>query len=196
MRKESTMLLVNHIVWHYRSGMSARRFFANRHEDIFWSAKSKKYYFNLDAVRLPFDEASKLYSRDKRLFPESIDKGKNPTNVWRIPRLNANSRERVVHATQKPIEVVRLPIRALSFPGSVVLDFSAGSGSTTRVAIEENRHSIAADRDPSLNDFLSTQLKNMHNDERLFARNAPYRILSEIDFRLHPVCEHRATRRK
>src|SRR5260370_25279546 len=40
--------------------------------------------------------------RDKRLRPESIDKGKNPTNVWEIGRLNANSGERVGHPAQKP----------------------------------------------------------------------------------------------
>jgi hypothetical protein len=34
---------------------------------------------------VPFDEATKeMYKKDKRLNPKSIDKGKNPTNVWEI----------------------------------------------------------------------------------------------------------------
>jgi len=35
-----------------------------------------------------------LYKKDKRLWHDSIDKGKNPTNVWEIGRLNVNSVER------------------------------------------------------------------------------------------------------
>jgi site-specific DNA-methyltransferase (adenine-specific) len=38
---------------------------------------------------VPFDDSRKeMYKKDKRLNPESIDKGKNPTNVWEIGRLN------------------------------------------------------------------------------------------------------------
>jgi site-specific DNA-methyltransferase (adenine-specific) len=85
--------------------------------------------------------------RDKLLRKESIEKGKNPSNVWEMPRLNGNSLERVGHETQKPLEVIRRLVRALSYPGAVVLDLFAGSGSTTRVAIEEGRHSIAAECD-------------------------------------------------
>ena len=78
---------------------------------------------------MPYNEVTKQrYLRDKRLKSESIEKGKNPTNVWEIPRLNANSLERVGHPTQKPIALVRRLVRALSYPGSTVLDFFAGSG--------------------------------------------------------------------
>ena len=189
MRKESKMLLANLIIWYYKTGMSAHRFFANRHEEIAWFAKTKKYYFNLDDVRVPFDdETKKAYLRDKRLRPESIEKGKNPTNVWEMPRLNGNSLERVGHETQKPLEVIRRLIRALSYPGSTVLDFFAGSGSTTRVAIEEGRHSIAADVSSTLPQFLSDQLKNMnHTGTDLFDAPPPYRLLENDEFKQHPV---------
>ena len=70
----------------------------------------------------------KMYMRDKRLKPESIEKGKNPTNVWEISRLNGNSKERVGHETHKPVELVERLVKALSNPGDLVLDFFAGSG--------------------------------------------------------------------
>ena len=109
MREASKMLLVNLLIWNYPNGMSAHRFFANRHEEIVWFAKSKKYYFDLDSVREPYDEKTKIaYRKDKRLNPDSIEKGKNPTNVWRIGRLNGNSKERVGHPTQKPKELISL----------------------------------------------------------------------------------------
>lgn len=158
LRARPAMRLVNLIVWAYPNGMSAARFFANRHEEIAWFARSSKYYFDLDAVREPYDEATKrTYLKDKRLLAASVEKGRNPTNVWRMQRLNGNSKERVGHPTQKPREVIRRLVRALSYPGSVVLDFFGGSCVTTRVAIEEGRHSIVADRDPKLREYWKKQ---------------------------------------
>lgn len=150
MRHHTTLKLINVIVWHYYNGMGGQRFFSNRHEEIVWFAKTKQYFFDLDAVRIPYDEATKTtYKRDKRLNHATIDKGKNPTNVWEIKRLNANSKERVGHPTQKPMAIIQRLIRGLSFPGAVVLDFFCGSGTTGRAAIQENRHSILCDADPA-----------------------------------------------
>jgi site-specific DNA-methyltransferase (adenine-specific) len=172
LRKHSSMRLVNLIVWYYANGMSAHRFFANRHEEIVWFAKSKKYWFDLDAVREPFDEATKIaYKKDKRLRHASIEKGKNPTNVWRIGRLQGNSLERVGHPTQKPEAIIRRVIRAMSYPGSVVLDFFAGSCSTMRVAIEEGRHSISGDNDEKIFKYLDKQL----------ARTSKMELFSEVE---------------
>lgn len=159
MRTSSEMLLANLIIWNYPNGMSAQRFFANRHEEIAWFGKTKKYFFDLDAVREPYNEETKAaYMKDKRLNPESVEKGRNPTNVWRMSRLNGNSLERVGHPTQKPAAVIERLIRALSYPGSTVLDFFAGSGVTARVAIQEGRNSICTDADPVFRDYMGKQL--------------------------------------
>lgn len=187
MREHSAMRLANLIVWNYPNGMSAQRFFANRHEEIAWFGKTPKYYFDLDAVREPYDEETKaVYMKDKRLRAETVEKGRNPTNVWRMSRLNGNSKERVGHPTQKPREVLQRIVRALSFPGSVVLDFFAGSGVTTRVCIEEGRHSIAADADPALRGFLDTHLSSMKSDGDLFGGTPGYDLVRELP-QTHPV---------
>ena len=187
LRENSDMLLANLIVWNYPNGMGAHRFFANRHEEIAWFAKTSKYYFDLDSVREPFDEATKrTYMKDKRLRPESIEKGKNPTNVWRLPRLNGNALERVGHPTQKPQVVIQRLVRGLSYPGSTVLDFFAGSGITTRVAIEEGRNSIASDIDPNLRVYLDKQLANM----RSFDSSPAHVFLEDSDLASHPVFDH------
>ena len=185
MRVKSEMRLVNLIVWNYPNGMGAQRFFANRHEEIAWFGKTDKYFFDLDAVREPFDEETKkIYMKDKRLRPESIEKGKNPTNVWQMPRLNGNSKERVGHPTQKPRVVIQRLIKALSFPGSTVLDFFAGSGVTTRIAIDEKRHSIASDVSPTLHTYLAQQLNDLDIFSQL-AEGYSYEIIS--DLKQHPV---------
>jgi site-specific DNA-methyltransferase (adenine-specific) len=160
LRHKSSLRHVNTVVWNYSTGMGAHRFFSNRHEELVWYARTEGYYFDLDAVRERFDAPTlKRYSRDRRLNPESLLKGKNPGNVWRLERLNANSRERVGHPTQKPGAVVSRIVRALSYPGSLVLDPFAGSGVTAHVCIEEGRHSISVDNDRSLDRYLTAHLR-------------------------------------
>ena len=145
-RHNTDLRFTNLVIWYYKNGMSAYRYFANRHEEAVWLTKTKKYYFDLDSVRSQYSSKQKQIAlKDKRLIPANIEKGKNPTNVWEIGRLNGNSKERVGHPTQKPLEIIRRFVKSLSYEGSVVLDFFAGSGTTARVCIEENRHSIMVD---------------------------------------------------
>ncbi len=172
-RHNTKLRLINLIIWYYKNGMSAHRYFANRHEEAIWLSKTKKYYFDLDSVRVPYDEESKRAAlKDKRLIPENIEKGKNPTNVWEIGRLNGNSVERVGHPTQKPTEIIRRFVKALSYEGALVLDFFAGSGTTGRVCIEENRHSIMVDADESLMGYF-----NKHLEKADLSKSKPYEII-------------------
>jgi len=181
LREHSDMLLANLIIWNYPNGMSAQRFFANRHEEIAWFTKTKKYFFDLDAVREPYDEETKAaYMKDKRLNPASVEKGRNPTNVWRMSRLNGNSLERVGHPTQKPVAVIERLVKALSWPGSTVLDFFAGSGVTARVAIQEGRNSICTDKDPIFKEYFTMQTAAVKNDG-LFDTTSEHEIFYGIE---------------
>ncbi len=185
LRHTSDMLLANLIVWTYPNGMSARRFFANRHEEIAWFARTGKYYFDLDSVREPYNEKTKeIYRKDKRLNPDTIEKGRNPTNVWQIRRLNGNSRERVGHPTQKPREIIQRLVRSLSWPGSTVVDFFGGSGITTRVAIEEGRHSVCCDTDTTFPDYVSRQIENIGHE--LMDTLPKFRLSKNLNAK-HPV---------
>lgn len=147
-RNHMDFILINTIVWYYKNGISSRRFFSSRHEEIIWLSKSNEYYFDLDAVRIPYlEEQLNMALKDKRLNKDNIYKGKNPTNVWEIARLNGNSKERVGHKTQKPLAIIERLIKALSYPGAYVLDFFAGSGTTGVACIQEGRHCLMCDND-------------------------------------------------
>lgn len=162
LRHHSKFKLINTIIWHYKNGMSAHRFFANRHEEAIWLVKGNDYYFDLDSVRVKYsDEELKSALKDKRLNPENTVKGKNPTNVWEIGRLNGNSKERVGHPTQKPVEIIRRIVKALSYPDSVVLDFFCGSGTTGRVCIEEKRNCIMCDSDEKTKEYFKLHIQKM-----------------------------------
>lgn len=161
-RNNTNFKLINTIIWHYKNGMSAHRYFANRHEEAIWLTKTNDYYFDLDSVRVPYSEEElKLALKDKRLNPENTKKGKNPTNVWEIGRLNGNSKERVGHPTQKPLKIIDNFVKSLSYPGSTVLDFFAGSGTTGRVCVEEKRHCLLCDTSETTLDFFEKHMCNI-----------------------------------
>ena len=177
-RHKTKFKLINTIIWYYKNGMSAHRYFANRHEEAIWLAKSNDYYFDLDNVRVPYSEKDlKNALKDKRLNPENTLKGKNPTNVWQIGRLNGNSKERVGHPTQKPVEIIDRFVKALSYPGSTVLDFFAGSGTTGRVCITEGRHCLMCDSNADLKMYFNKHLDLMEN----LGQSADYISVDNID---------------
>lgn len=195
-RHHSNLRFTNLVIWYYKNGMSAHRFFANRHEEAIWLSKTNKYYFNLDEVRVPFDEETKqLYKKDKRLNPDSVEKGKNPTNVWEINRLNGNSKERVGHLTQKPAEIIQRFVKALSYKGSTVLDFFAGSGTTGRVCIEEQRHSILVDSDKKLHTYFDGHIKQIESNiflpqYKVLKNTDIDTVFKEIDFENHKLSQN------
>lgn len=61
----------------------------------------------------------------------------------RYPRsIQRFNRERGLHPTQKPVDLMRYFIRTYSNEGEIVLDNCAGSGSTLIAAMREGRKSI------------------------------------------------------
>lgn len=177
LRHNTQFKLINAIIWRYKNGMSAHRYFANRHEEIIWLAKTNGYYFDLDAVRERYSEKDlEAALKDKRLNPENTLKGKNPTNVWEINRLNGNSKERVGHPTQKPVEIIERLVKALSYSGAVVLDFFAGSGTVGRVCIAEGRHCLMCDSDSATVEYFNRHLELM----RRLGQSADYESADSV----------------
>jgi len=157
LRKE--LNFVNLIVWHYPNGFGARRFFSNRFELIAWFAKSKKYFFNLDAVRIKYDEKTlNEYLKDKRLNPDNVRKGKSPTNVWKIGRINANAKERLDHPTQKPEEIVERIILSTTKKNDLVVDPFAGSGTTAKVCQDLDRNFIGFEKKADYINMITNRL--------------------------------------
>ena len=157
-RHNTKWKLVNTVVWYYKNGMSAHRYFANRHEEAIWLVKTDKYYFDLDSVRVKYsdDELNKAL-RDKRLIPENVMKGKNPTNVWEIGRLNGNSLERVGHPTQKPLEILDKIILASTKENDLILDPFCGSSTTGISAVKLNRTYIGIDNEK---EYIGYNIRN------------------------------------
>ncbi len=143
---KSKMTMLNEIIWDRRvpsMGGSTRRF-SSVHDTIGLFVKSKRYYFDVDAVRIPYDpETKKARSRSIFVGSKWLEIGYNPKDVWTVSRLHRQHAEREDHPTQKPLEIVERMLKASCPEGGVVLDPFAGSGTTVAACMLTGRHYIA-----------------------------------------------------
>jgi DNA modification methylase len=72
--------------------------------------------------------------------------GKRPKSVIRSMRV---AHQRMVHPTEKPVDLMRQLVRAVTPENGLVLDPFAGSGSTGVAALEEGRRAILIELDPT-----------------------------------------------
>ena len=131
------------IVWHYGAGVSTKKYFSPRNEKYLWYVKNpESYVFNLDDIR---DKNVKYPNQKKNGKLKCNPFGKNPTNVWSIPKVtsgrNRSSKERVDHPAQFPIKVIDRIIKGCSNSNQLIFDPFIGSGTVAVSAIQNNRKS-------------------------------------------------------
>lgn len=140
------MIMVNEIVWDRKvpsMGGSTRKF-SSVHDTIGFFANSKRYYFDIDSVRVPYDAETKK-ARTRSVFEGSkwLELGCNPKDVWSVSRLHRLHREREDHPTQKPLEIIERMVLASCPEGGLVLDPFAGSGTTVDACMRNQRRCVA-----------------------------------------------------
>jgi len=89
--------LRNKIIWYKRNGMpsSVKDRFNNKWEYVFFFAKSKKYFFDLDAVRKPLKESS------VKRISQNVQLQFNTGKVHDFPEDNMNMKKILLHMKQK-----------------------------------------------------------------------------------------------
>ncbi|WP_199864372.1 site-specific DNA-methyltransferase, partial [Rhizobium sp. EC-SD404] len=75
--------------------------------------------------------------------------GKNPGDVWDIPNVKHNHREKTSHPCQFPEALIERLVAALTNEGDRIVDPYAGSGTTGAVAQRLDRRAFLIERDSS-----------------------------------------------
>lgn len=145
------LTMINEIIWDRRvpsMGGSVRNF-TSVHDTVGLFVKRKNYYFDLDAVRIPYDaETKKARSRSIFVGAKWLEMGYNPKDLWSVARLHREHPERVDHPTQKPLEIIERMIKASCPPNGVVLDPFMGSGTTAVAAKRCARQYVGFELNP------------------------------------------------
>ena len=147
----------NEIIWHYKRWPAKQKSFQRMHDVIlFYSANSGANTF----IEM-FDELSEgtlkrwrgnkskvEFENDVRQVTKMTEEkspGRPFDDVWDIPVINSQAKERLGYPTQKPEALLERIIKASSLDGQVVLDPFCGCGTAVAVAERLNRKWIGID---------------------------------------------------
>ncbi|ACK72814.1 DNA methylase N-4/N-6 domain protein [Gloeothece citriformis PCC 7424] len=160
--------LIQEIVWNYGAGVAAKKFFSPRNEKFLWYVKDElNYIFNLDDIRDP----NVKYPNQKKNGKIKVNPmGKNPTDVWQIPKVtsgkNRASKERTPHPCQYPIAVIDRIIKASSNKGDLILDPFLGSGTTAIVALKLDRSVIGFEINSDYCEMAVKRIKTFKSEKQ------------------------------
>jgi site-specific DNA-methyltransferase (adenine-specific) len=164
---KTRLTMMNEIIWDRRvpsMGGSTRRF-SSVHDTIGFFVCSSGYFFDVDAVRIPYDpQTKKARSRSIFVGKKWLEQGYNPKDVWAVSRLHRIHAEREDHPTQKPLEIIARMVRASCPPGGTVLDPFAGSGTTAAACQLHGRHYVAFELNPDYCAIIQQRLERLQND--------------------------------
>jgi len=144
---------LNEIIWHYRTGGAAKRWFARKHDTILVYAKSigkhtfhpqRGGQFRTDGLNVD-EKTGRPYKTTKKGRLYFDPNGPLISDVWDIPFLSTVARERCGWPTQKPLALLDRIIAASSNPGDLVADFFCGSGTTLIAAKQQQRRYYGCD---------------------------------------------------
>lgn len=130
----------NWIVWDRIKGRGAKKNFVSTREDILWYCNGDNPTYH------------KVYSNiEKKTAGMGTKNGENTralTNVWYdISPIVPWSDEKTEHPSQKPVELMERCINIWTNPNDTVLDFTMGTGTTGRAALNLGRKFIGIERD-------------------------------------------------
>lgn len=138
--------LRNRIIWTFGHGFHASNRFSGRHETMLWFTKGENFTFDLDAVRVQQKYPGKRHYKGPNKGEYSGNPlGKNPSDVWDFPNVNANHVEKTIHPCQFPVALAERMIKSVTKPGDLVFDPFTGASSTGVAAIRNGRRFVGCE---------------------------------------------------
>jgi site-specific DNA-methyltransferase (adenine-specific) len=188
---------LNEIIWAYDYGGRARSKWPAKHDNILFYVKDpKKYIFNVGAIdREPYmapglvgpEKAKKGKLPTDTWFPQFVGTKEGESDTWWLSYFNkgsnstlwqtivpTSSKERVGYPTQKPRRLIDRIIKASSLPGSVVMDFFAGSGTVGESCLELNRNFILVDNNKQALEVMAQRFAGYENIKWINFDPSPY----------------------
>ena len=168
------------LIWFYRNKANLGNDWGRSHESILHFRKSKNFIFNIDEVRIPYNEHTLKYPKRTQADTSQYSKGKKKNYIWEpnplgakpkdvleIPTISNGSWEKYPHETQKPVELLRKIILASSNPDSIILDPFGGSGTTYAVAEAYNRKWLGTELNLNYCNIIKSRLSDKEHISRI-----------------------------
>jgi site-specific DNA-methyltransferase (adenine-specific) len=168
---KNKLRMVNEIIWDRRvpsMGGSTRKF-SSVHDNIGFFVKSNNYHFDIDSIRIPYDEETKK-ARTRSIFvgKKWLEMGYNPKDLWSTSRIHAQDQERENHPTQKPLEIVERMVKASCPENGVVFDPFMGTGTTAVACLKNDRQYVGFEINKDYHKIIMNRIKKVDNRPTLF----------------------------
>jgi len=142
LHKETGLKMFERLFWNKMKGLPNRSRFGDRVEYMFWFAKSKDFYFNIDDMRTEYSQKSinrmktplkKRFARTDEEVTEYKNWAPNPKGALPTTLISISSESKRIadnHVAVYPVELVKYFIGGATKEGDVVLDPFMGTGTT------------------------------------------------------------------
>jgi site-specific DNA-methyltransferase (adenine-specific) len=172
----------NEIIWHYRRWTGKSKNFLKMHDTIFYYTKTNNYTFNPQ-----FTDYTEKSKRRKKYYHTRIkgddiyetdinEHGVLENDVWLIPIINSQAKERLGYPTQKPVELIKKILLTSSNDGDVVLDPFCGCGTTIEAAQLLDRKWIGIDVTNIAFTLIKYRLNKIFGDVTFTVHGIPYTV--------------------
>ena len=163
--------MVNEIIWDRRvpsMGGSTKKF-SSVHDNIGFFVKDNDYYFDLDSIRIPYDEETKK-ARTRSIFvgKKWLEMGYNPKDLWSTSRIHAQDPERENHPTQKPLEIIERMVKASCPKNGIVFDPFMGTGTTAIACLANDRQYVGFEINKDYHKLITNRIKKYNSCPTLF----------------------------
>lgn len=175
---------VRWLVWFYRNKANLGNDWGRSHESILHFRKSKNSIFNIDEVRIPYNEHTTKYPKRGQATTSQYSNGKKtdyqwepnplgakPKDVLEIPTISNGAWEKYSHETQKPVELLKRIILSSSNQGDLVMDPFGGSGTTYAVAEAFGRKWIGVEREIKYCEIIKERLADTQHLQKILQTN-------------------------
>jgi len=168
------------LVWFYRNKANLGNDWGRSHESILHFRKSKDFIFNMDEIRIQYNDHTLRYPKRTQADTSQYSNGKKKGYVWEpnplgakpkdvleIPTISNGAWEKYPHLTQKPVELLRKIILSSSNQDSIILDPFGGSGTTYAVAEAYNRKWLGTELQPEYCKIIKERLSDKGHISRI-----------------------------
>lgn len=160
------------VIWYFTFGNHQEHKFTRSHYHFFHFTITDDFHFDPSLIRVP--SARQLLYNDKRangagrvpddtwiLHPQWADEAlfDGSSDTWYAPRIAGTHKERIKGIpNQLPEAILRRIITACTRPGDLVIDPTAGSGTTIAVAKKLARRGIGMELSPRVADIARARV--------------------------------------
>ena len=166
------------LVWYYRNKANMGNDWGRSHESILHFRKTKRFIFNIDEARIPYNEhtlkyptrpqaVTSQYGNGKEYEWTPHPKGAKPKDVLEIPTISNKAWERYNHPTQKPVVLLKKIILSSSNQDSIIIDPFGGSGTTYAVAEAFQRQWYGSELEVSFCAEISNRISDQEHIKRI-----------------------------